>query len=237
MTFSKPLGTWLISTTAVSLFLVGCNDSNSAPVLAPPPPPVTVTPPPAPPPPPPANFNVANCLNQIVVPGRTVANLVVPDVLQLNLAQPAGFPNGRRYQDPVIDVTLAVIFLDLTRHPATTFASVPVNPSGNDRPFATTFPFLPTPHGPQPVAAGGTGFDFRTEPASAFRRVDRAGMPAVATALIGGDPNKNSYNDDSPAIDATGKWVPELTSQLTALTNALADDLQRLNLTPCARPN
>ena len=60
-------------------------------------------------------------------------------------------------------------------------------------------------------------------------------MPAVATALIGG-PNKNPYNDDNPAVDATGRWVPELSSQLTALTNALADDFRALNLTMCATP-
>ena len=174
-------------------------------------------------------------MNQTVVPGRTLADLVVPDTLRLDLAAAAGFPNGRLYQDPVIDVTLAVIFLDLRVHSVSTFASLPLNPSGNDRPFATTFPFLPAPHGTQPVAQGGTNFNFRTEPASAFARVDRAGMPAVATALIGG-PNKNPYNDDNPALDATGRWVPELTTQLTALTNALADDFRALNLTMCATP-
>ena len=215
---------------AFALVLPGCDDNspNAAP-------PVVVPPPPPPPPPPPTSFNVTACLNQTVVPGRTLANLVVPDTLRLDLAAAPGFPNGRLYQDPVIDVTLAVIFLDLRVHSVTTFASLPLNPSGNDRPFATTFPFLPAPHGTQPVSQGGANFNFRTEPASAFARIDRAGMPAVATALIGG-PNKNPYNDDNPALDAAGRWVPELTSQLTALTNALADDFRALNLTMCATP-
>jgi hypothetical protein len=61
------------------------------------------------------------------------------------------------------------------------------------------------------------------------------GMPAVATALIG-SASKNPYNDDNPTIDATGKWVSELVAQLTALTNALADDFGRAGLTICARP-
>lgn len=47
---------------------------------------------------------------------------------------PPGFPIGRRYLDPVIDITLAVIFLDLRRHPATVFANLPVNPNGVDQP-------------------------------------------------------------------------------------------------------
>jgi hypothetical protein len=169
-----------------------------------------------------------------------VANLVVPDVLRLDLSQPAGFPNGRRYEDPVIDVTLAVLFLDLTKHPATTFASIPVNPSASSDktagPPSATFPFLRPPQGNARIAQrGGANWNFRTEPASAYTRVDRMGMPAVATALIG-SASKNTYNDDSPAVDATGKWVSEITAQLTALTNALADDFGRLGLSICATP-
>ena len=57
----------------------------------------------------------------------------------------------------------------------------------------------------------------------------------VATALIGSDV-KTAYNDADPADDAAGDFVPELTEQLTGLTNALADDLIDLGLTPCAMP-
>lgn len=229
----------LAAVLALPVLLAGCgsNEPTTNPIVVPP---VSVAPTPTPAPPPaptPTSFNVGPCLNQTVVPGRTVANLVVPDVLQLDLNQPAGFPNGRRYLDPVIDVTLAAIFLDLRRHPATTFAAIPVNPNGVDQSLPTTFPFLAPPLGSPPVSGGaGTNFTFRSDLPSAYTRVDRAGMPAVSTALISGNPNKNSYNDDTPTIDATGKWVPELSGTLTILTNALADDFGRLGLTICAAP-
>jgi hypothetical protein len=81
----------------------------------------------------------ANCVN-------AAAPLVVPDVIKINSAEAAGFPNGRRLADQVIDVTLAVILLDLTVHSATTLASVPVNPPANDVPFLTAFPYLAQPN-------------------------------------------------------------------------------------------
>jgi hypothetical protein len=230
----------LLASAAIVPTLAAC-DSNGTIVAAPPPPPVVVTPPPPPPPPPPsANNNVTPCLNQTVPgTGRTVADLVVPDTLRVFLNQPSGFPNGRRYLDPVVDVTLAVIFLDLRVHSPATFASIPLNPgpsSGNILPYPTTFPFLQAPNGTPPISpVGGANFNFRTEPASAYTRIDRAGMPAVATALIG-NPLRNAYNDDTPAGDATGRWVPELAAQLTTLHNALVDDLRALNLTPCSTP-
>lgn len=179
-------------------------------------------------------FDVSPCLSQ-AVGGTTVAGLVVPDTVKINLAAPSGFPNGRRLPDPVIDVTLAVLFLDLTRHPATTLAGVPVNPAANDLPFLATFPYLAAAQGTPPLPApGGANFDFRTDPASAYVRVDRMGMPAVATAIISSS-QKNPYNDDSPAIDATGKHVPDILITLAGLTRALADDFDRLGLAKCAR--
>src|SRR5262249_41193946 len=73
--------------------------------------------PPAPPPPPPPRLapplNVQRCLTQVVYPGRTVANSVVPDTIKIDLSQPAGFPNGRRLTDQVIDTELAWLFLDV----------------------------------------------------------------------------------------------------------------------------
>ena len=237
---NTPSSLTLASVLAVSILLAGCgsNDPVENAVVVPP---VAVAPTPAPTPTPapaPTSFNVGPCLNQTVVPGRTVANLVVPDVLQMDLNQPAGFPNGRRFLDPVVDVTLAVIFLDLRRHPATTFAALPVNPNAVDQPLPNSFPFLAPPLGAPPTSGGaGTNFTFRSDLPSAYVRVDRAGMPAVSTALISGNPNKNSYNDDTPAIDATGKWVPDLSGTLTILTNALADDFTRLGLSLCATPS
>jgi hypothetical protein len=95
------------------------------------------------------------CLGQEYAPGATVASLVLPDdALNVNPSGAAGFPNGRRLQDPVIDVTLAVLLLNLGGScgmglcNATTLAGIPLNPGMNDRPFLTTFPYLATPHAP-----------------------------------------------------------------------------------------
>lgn len=74
------------------------------------------------------------------------APLVIPDVLTLTTSSNAGFPNGRMLPDQVIDITLAVILLDLDAHSATTLASVPVNPASNDRTFLQTFPYLASPN-------------------------------------------------------------------------------------------
>ena len=224
---------------ALAILLVGCGDSNSTAV----PPPISLpgpTPSPAPAPTPtPTGFNVQRCLDQVIpgTGGTTVAGAVIPDTLTLNLSAPSGFPNGRRLQDPVIDVTLAVIFLDLGVHSAALFAGLPVNPAANDRPFRTSFPYLAAPQGTPPLSGtAGVNFNFNNSPAAAFARVDRAGMPAVSTALIGAS-RRNAYNDANPAEDVAGQFVPDLGGTLTALTNALADDLTGLGLTPCAVPN
>jgi hypothetical protein len=205
----------------------GGGGSDSAPPVA--------APPPAPPPPAVANYDVDPCLVQLVQPGQSVAILVVPDTLSLDFSRPASFPNGRKLEDPVVDRTLAMIFLDLTSQSIDTLHNLPLNPPVNDKPFRTDFPWLAPPFGAQPVAQGGSGFNFRTDPASTYVRVDRMGMPAIATALISSS-HKNEYNDDSPREDATFKWVPEIRGSLTQLTNALADDFTRLNLKLCARP-
>lgn len=227
----------LASTLALSIGLVACDGSNNGTGLSGP----TIIAAPAPTPTPgqtPTSLNVTPCLNQVVAQGRTVANLVIPDVIRLDLTQQAGFPNGRRYLDPVVDVTLAVALLDLRVHSAGTFASLPLNPNGVDQPLPMAFPFLAPPLGTPPTSGGaGSSFTFRTDPASAYVRVDRAGMPAVATALIFPPTLKNNYNDDSPAIDASGKWVSDIVFQLQFYHNVLADDFRRLGLTPCATLN
>ncbi len=222
-----------ISLAAAALALAGCgNDEADAP------PPVMMPPPMPSPTPDPVAFDVGPCLNQMVPgTGVTVAQAVVPDTLTINLDAPSGFPNGRRLEDPVIDVTLAVIFLDLAVNGPATLAQVPVNPPANDLPFAAGFPYLAGPQGSPPITAGGgTNFTFDNSPITDFVRVDRMGMPAVATALIGTD-LKDAYNDASPVDDANGDFVPELSAQLTGLTEALADDLTGLGLTPCAAPS
>ncbi|MEZ4452706.1 MAG: DUF4331 family protein [Nannocystaceae bacterium] len=83
----------------------------------------------------------ADCVGQ-------AAPLVVPDELTLTLDAPAGFPNGRKLADPVIDVTLAVVLLDLTvpGQTATTLAELPLNPPKNDKDFLGDFPYVADPH-------------------------------------------------------------------------------------------
>lgn len=80
------------------------------------------------------------------------APLIAPDTLKLDTKKGAGFPNGRRLTDPVIDLTLAVILLDLSEHDVDTFAKMPLNPPRNDLgaegSFPTSFPYLHAPHMP-----------------------------------------------------------------------------------------
>ena len=181
------------------------------------------------------SFDVSPCLNQTIPgTGLTVAQAVVPDMIKLNLNTPSGFPNGRTLTDPVIDITLAAIFLNLSKNPPGTLAGLPLNPPANDLPFKSTFPYLADPQGtPLRADTSGTSFNFRTDAESAYVRVDRMGMPAVATALIG-SPLKTAYNDANPVDDAAGKFVPEISSHLTGLATALNLDFFGAGLTPCA---
>ncbi|MFW5920396.1 MAG: DUF4331 family protein, partial [Polyangiales bacterium] len=87
--------------------------------------------------------------------------------------------------------------------------------------------------------AGPTGadvcgsVDFRSEDATEYTRVDRMGMPAVSTVLIGSD-TKNDYNDANPSVDAERTYVSELADNLTDLHDALDDDLADLGLPACS---
>lgn len=182
-----------------------------------------------------ASFNVTPCFNQKVA-GRTVASLVVPDVITLDMTQPSGFPNGRQLLDPVIDLELAALFLDLNKHPVDVLAKIPLNPSGNDVPILAAFPYLGNAHGGVPAAVVASGFSFRTDAATAYARIDRMGEPAVATALVR-SASKTAFNDDSPTQDATGKWVPEFAADLNELTVALQDDFAAAGLSLCATRN
>jgi len=210
----------------IPLALTACNGGgDSMHPVAPP----TTAPPGAP-------LNVQPCLDQPVGPGKpSVANLVVPDTIKVDLKQPSGFPNGRRLTDSVIDTELAWIFLDLTKVPADTLVKLPLGPQANDVPFRPDFPYLAAPAGGAPAATGGSNFNFRTDPFSAYVQVDRMGMPAIATALIGSSA-KVAYNDDSPAVDGGRKYVNEITTTLGGLANALQDDFQKANLPICAKP-
>ena len=80
------------------------------------------------------------------------APLIIPDVITILPGEEAGFPNGRKLDDQAIDLTLAVILLDLSAEALTTFADMPLNPDRNDKgvegAFLTTFPYLHPPHQP-----------------------------------------------------------------------------------------
>lgn len=77
----------------------------------------------------------------------------IPDVIEVNLDLPAGFPNGRRLEDRVMDIILAVILLDLSVHGLDTFVdlnqdgtNISLNPLENDVAFNADFPYLADPH-------------------------------------------------------------------------------------------
>ena len=95
--------------------------------------------------------DLPECVGQRVAQGGPiVASLVIPDHLTLNPNAPSGFPNGRELADPVMDITLAIILLDMQAHTPSTLATLPLNPTANDRgvegAFLTTFPYLHPPH-------------------------------------------------------------------------------------------
>ncbi len=185
------------------------------------------------------SYDVEPCFTQIVpnTGSQTVRQLIAPDAITFDLMRPADFPNGRDLDDPVVDITVAFLFLDLTESGQSlrTFANLPLNPPASDRAPLSTFPYLAPPQGNPPLAATtGTSFDFRTDPDSAFIRVDRTGMPAIATVLIGGS-LRNAFNDASQADDANGVYSAEFSTQLNALMNAVGDDLSSIGLKICAR--
>jgi hypothetical protein len=76
----------------------------------------------------------------------------------------------------------------------------------------------------------GGDYAFAADPASAYTRVDRMGMPAVATAVIA---SKDAYNAADPTDDAAGTFVGEIVASLQFLHGALDDDLALAGLTPC----
>lgn len=214
----------LLALLALPFAVAGCGGGGSDSPPAPAPKPLSTS------------FDVQPCLDQVAVPGQTVANLVVPDTLKLDLTKPSAFPNGRTLADPVVDIMVAFAFIDLTKHSIRALANLPLDPSGNDVPLRADFPYLGLAQGnhPAPPAASGPNYNFRNDPVSMYVRVDRMGMPAVATLLIG-TAEKTPYNDDDPATDATRKYVSEIQNDLTAETNGIAKDLVAKGFSLCAK--
>lgn len=87
-----------------------------------------------------------------LVPTDTAGSLsnagsaIIPDTLKINTAAPAGFPNGRRLTDRVIDQTLSLLLLQQSGGQGiNTLANIPLNPGANDKAFSTDFPYLAAP--------------------------------------------------------------------------------------------
>ncbi|MFO0684874.1 MAG: DUF4331 family protein [Sandaracinus sp.] len=98
---------------------------------------------------------VPDCVAQTYGANHPVVSLVVPDTLTIDPTHASGFPNGRRLDDPVIDVTLAVLLLDIgdtNTHPrtvggTTTATPRPAGTCGTGTCSALTFIDTATGHG------------------------------------------------------------------------------------------
>ncbi len=73
--------------------------------------------------------------------------VIVPDTIKYDPGMPTAYPNGRKLEDQVVDITLAAVLLKLgPNQPLSTFADLPLNPPKNDVAFKASFPFLADPH-------------------------------------------------------------------------------------------
>jgi hypothetical protein len=68
---------------------------------------------------------------------QALADILLPDILTIDVSSPAGFLNGRRLADDVIDAELGIVTEGLV-----TTDCVPAN----DKPFLASFPYLASPH-------------------------------------------------------------------------------------------
>ncbi len=106
-------------------------------------------------------------LNMSIPPSAT------PNRLGVLAADNAGFPNGRRLTDDVIDIELRVVEGALTGSKNTLGDGV----DANDVPFQTSFPYLALPHaGPATSSVGST---------TTVKKVNNAGAWPVATGIAG----------------------------------------------------
>lgn len=188
-----------------------------------------------------ASFDVLPCINQVVPldrvpPGTRVIDLIIPDTITIWPDRPIGFPNGRLLSDPVIDITLGVILLDINRagQNAASFAAIPLDPPQSPRVPIADFPFAAPPYGSPPLdSSAGTAFAFDSAPMSSYVQVDRMGMPAVATAIILG-PRKNAYSDGNVQLDTANTYAFDLIEGLRVFSTPLQDDIIARGLVPCA---
>ena len=228
-----------LALVSAMIALGGCSSSGGSPA-----PTAAPAPTPAPTPTPTtASFDVLPCINQLLPTnlnrapaGTRIIDLIIPDTITIFPELDQAFPNGRQLSDPVIDITLGVVLLNLAvpGQNAASFAAIPLNPPGSERPPRAEFPFAALPHGPPPLDPGtGTNFVFDFSPLSQYVQVDRAGMPAVATALILG-PRKNAYNDGNVQLDTANVFAFDLIEGLRVFATPLQDDIAARGLVSCA---
>lgn len=216
--------------------LGGCGGSTGDTRTATPAPTPTPTPTPTT-----TSLDVLPCLNQTVPldrvpPGTRVIDLVIPDTVTIWPDRTIGFPNGRLLSDPVVDITLGVVLLDINAagQNAASFAAIPLNPTGATKPPLPDFPFANTPNDNPVVDAGnGTNFTFDSAPLSEYVQVDRMGMPAVATALIL-SARKTAYSDGNVQLDTANTFAFDLIEGLRVFSEPLQDDLAARGLKSCA---
>ena len=73
--------------------------------------------------------------------------VIIPDTIKYDPTKPAAYPNGRKLEDQVVDLTLAAVLIKLSaKQPLDTFAKLPLNPPENDVPFSAEWPYLAPPH-------------------------------------------------------------------------------------------
>ncbi len=81
-------------------------------------------------------------------------------------------------------------------------------------------------------------FDFDNSAPSAYTQIDRHGAVEAGTVGIGGQFGfdapaiRSLYNQANPAIDATGRFVPDIRASVVFFLGALTDDLTGLGLVP-----
>ena len=72
-----------------------------------------------------STINIDKCVLQ-------VAPVIVPDVITFDLERPASWPNGRAFDDPVVDRLLALALIDLGIYDIDLLWNLPLNPPGNE---------------------------------------------------------------------------------------------------------
>ena len=133
-----------------------------------------------------------------------VAGFYLPDILRLDFDEPALYPNGRRLEEDVIDLTLPL----LGNSPAESTDCV----DANDRPFRTTFPYL--------AEANGVGIPCQDSDLDGFPVLTPADCDPAGVPLDCNDSNDTIYPGAAEACDTRdsdcdGSLVDEFTNSDT----------------------